>query len=160
MKLTAGEDELIIVTEGGYAIRFNEEDVRPTGRYTAGVKGIRLTGSDRVITMDIVQDDASLLVITEKGFGKRTELTEYSLQKRGGKGVFTVKLGKRGKRLVQALVVRDGEEVMSISREGTLIRFAVNDISQTGRATQGVTMMNLEGDDEVVGMARIIEEEA
>lgn len=160
VKLTAGEDELIIVTEGGYAIRFNEEDVRPTGRYTAGVKGIRLTGSDRVITMDIVQDDASLLVITEKGFGKRTELTEYSLQKRGGKGVFTVKLGKRGKRLVQALVVRDGEEVMSISREGTLIRFAVNDISQTGRATQGVTMMNLEGDDEVVGMARIIEEEA
>lgn len=160
VKLTAGEDELIIVTEGGYAIRFNEGDVRPTGRYTAGVKGIRLTGSDRVITMDIVQDDASLLVITEKGFGKRTELTEYSLQKRGGKGVFTVKLGKRGKRLVQALVVRDGEEVMSISREGTLIRFAVNDISQTGRATQGVTMMNLEGDDEVVGMARIIEEEA
>lgn len=160
VKLTAGEDELIIVTEGGYAIRFNEEDVRPTGRYTAGVKGIRLTGSDRVITMDVVQDDASLLVITEKGFGKRTELTEYSLQKRGGKGVFTVKLGKRGKRLVQALVVRDGEEVMSISREGTLIRFAVNDISQTGRATQGVTMMNLEGDDEVVGMTRIIEEEA
>ena len=160
VKLTAGEDELIIVTEGGYAIRFNEGDVRPTGRYTAGVKGIRLTGSDRVITMDIVQDDASLLVITEKGFGKRTELTEYSLQKRGGKGVFTVKLGKRGKRLVQALVVRDGEEVMSISREGTLIRFAVNDISQTGRATQGVTMMNLEDDDEVVGMACIIEEEA
>lgn len=160
VKLTAGEDELIIVTEGGYAIRFNEGDVRPTGRYTAGVKGIRLTGSDRVITMDVIQDDASLLVITEKGFGKRTELTEYSLQKRGGKGVFTVKLGKRGKRLVQALVVRDGEEVMSISREGTLIRFAVNDISQTGRATQGVTMMNLEGDDEVVGMARIIEEEA
>lgn len=159
VKLTAGHDELIIVTQGGYAIRFNEEDVRPTGRYTAGVIGIKLAQGDEVINMDIVQEDASLLVITEKGFGKRTKLTEYNLQKRGGKGVFTVKLGKRGQRLVQALVVRDGEEVMTISREGTLIRFAVNDISQTGRATQGVTMMHLEGDDEVVGMARIIEEE-
>ncbi|MFP5527576.1 DNA gyrase subunit A [Peptococcus simiae] len=159
VKLTAGHDELIIVTERGYAIRFNEEDVRPTGRYTAGVIGIKLGQGDQVINMDIVQEDASLLVITEKGFGKRTKLTEYNLQNRGGKGVFTVKLGKRGQGLVQALVVRDGEEVMTISREGTLIRFAVNDISQTGRATQGVTMMHLEGDDEVVGMARIIEEE-
>ncbi len=157
VNLTSGDDELILVTEGGNAIRFHESDVRPTGRATAGVIGVRLEDDDCVIGMDIVQDDASLLVITENGFGKRTAMSEYNCQNRGGKGVRTIRFGKHGNRLAAAMVVRDGEEVMVISREGTLIRFSVNDISQIGRATQGVTMMRLDEGDEVISMDRVMD---
>lgn len=159
--LTGGEDELMMVTEKGYAIRFHEDDIRATGRVSSGVRGMRLGEDDRIIAMDIVQKEASLLVITENGYGKRTALSEYHSQGRGGKGVFTISFrgNKRGERIASALVVRDGEEVMVISREGTLIRFSVNDISQIGRTTCGVMMMRLDEGDEVISMDRIMDEE-
>lgn len=159
VKLTRGTSELIAVTRHGLAIRFPEKDVRSMGRTATGVKGVTLDEGDSVIAMDIVEEDADLLVISERGFGKRTSLDEYRVQRRGGKGVITSKITKKTGYLVGAKVVKEDCEVMLISAEGVIIRMHVKDISKMGRSTQGVTLMKVSENDNVVALAKIVPEE-
>lgn len=159
VQLTDGNQDMILVTAGGQAIRFAEEEARPMARATKGVRGIKLMEDDYVIGMEIVRDEGELLVITENGYGKRTPLNEYRQQARGGKGVFTVRPSVRNGELVGALVVKEDEEIMAISKEGIIIRIKVSDISSMGRTTQGVTIMKMSDHDTVVSMARVVEHE-
>lgn len=159
VKLTRGTSELIAATRHGLAIRFPEKDVRSMGRTATGVKGVTLDEGDSVIAMDIVEEDADLLVISERGFGKRTSLDEYRVQRRGGKGVITSKITKKTGYLVGAKVVKEDCEVMLISAEGVIIRMHVKDISKMGRSTQGVTLMKVSENDNVVALAKIVPEE-
>ena len=164
VKLTKGDEEIILSTTGGLAIRFPEEDVRPMGRVTRGVRGIRLNEGDFVVSMDTVQDDAELLVVSEKGYGKRTPLDEFRQTHRDGKGIYTLKCNEKTGHLVAIEVVKPGEEMMILSRDGIIIRINVNDISQQGRHTQGVTLIKLGEGDVVMDMAKVLskdeEEEA
>lgn len=159
VQLTDGTQDILMVTKDGQSIRFNEEEVRPMGRGTQGVKGIKLVGEDAVVGMDIARDDAQLLVITANGFGKRTPLEEYRPQARGGKGVFTLRSTDRNGDIVGTLVVKEGEEIMVISREGIIIRLKVDDVSSMSRTTQGVTLMRLNETDHVVAMARVVSDD-
>lgn len=156
--VTSGEDELILVNRSGKAIRFNETDVKPTGRATAGVRAMNLDDGDMVVSMDIVREEGKLLVLSENGYGKRTALSEYHTQSRAGKGVITLKVTEKTGQVAAALIVRDNEEIMVISHEGTLIRTSVNDISTIGRAGQGVKVMKLDDGDSVIGTARFVDE--
>ncbi len=159
VQLTNGEQDVILVTRKGMAIRFKEEDVRPMGRTAKGVKGISLDEDDYLVGMEIATADAQLLVVTEKGYGKRTPLSEYRVQTRGGKGVITLRTTKKNGLLIGAKVVKDQEEVMIISKEGIIIRLEVNDISSMGRSTQGILLMRVDEEDEVVALARVVAEE-
>lgn len=156
VKLTDGTEEIILGTRQGMAIRFAETDVRSMGRTARGVKGITLKPNDLVVSMDTVRNDADLLVVTENGFGKRTPLTDYRKQSRGGKGIMTIRTTKRNGSLVSIKVVKTGDELMIISSEGIIIRLNVEDISQMGRATQGVTLMRLDPKDKVVAVAKVV----
>lgn len=156
VKLTDGNQEIILGTREGMAIRFPEEQVRPMGRNARGVKGITLDGDDLVVGMDIVREDADLLVLTENGFGKRTDLAEYRPQSRAGKGILNLKMSERNGKVIGISVVQPDEELMIISSEGIIIRLAVNDISKTGRVTQGVTLMRMEDEQRVVAMAKVV----
>ncbi len=159
VQLTDGSCDVLMVTKDGQAIRFSEEEVRAMGRATQGVKGIKLMDEDVVVGMDIARDDAQLLVVTANGFGKRTPLDEYRPQARGGKGVFTLRSTDRNGEIVGTLVVKEGEEIMAISREGIIIRLKVDDVSSMSRTTQGVTLMRLNEADHVVAMARVVSDE-
>lgn len=159
VQLTDGNQDVLMVTQKGQSIRFNETEVRAMGRATQGVKGIKLVGDDKVIGMDITRADASLLVITVNGFGKRTPLDEYRPQARGGKGVFTLKATEKNGEIVGTLVVKEGEEIMIISRDGIIIRLKVDDVSSMSRTTQGVTLMRLGEGDHVVAMAKVVSDE-
>ena len=143
VRLTDGEDNVVLVTNGGMSITFDEKDVRSMGRVSQGVIGIRLNEGDYVIGMEsIIQGSkATLLAITENGFGKRTELEEYRVQTRGGKGVITYKFTPKTGNLVGIRIATDDEDVMLITDTGTIIRLKVSDISVLGRSTQGVTLM-------------------
>ncbi len=143
VRLTDGEDNVVLVTRKGMCITFDEKDVRPMGRVSQGVIGIRLDDEDYVIGMEsIIQGSkATLLAITENGFGKRTELDEYRVQTRGGKGVITYKVTPKTGDLVGIRIATDDEDVMLITDTGTIIRLKVSDISVLGRSTQGVTLM-------------------
>ncbi len=162
VKLTEGDQEIVVVTERGQAIRFSEEDIRPMGRAASGVMAVRLDEGDLVAAMDVVKPTADLLVVTEKGFGKRTPLKEYPLQSRYGKGVRTVdakRLEEMG-RIVVAGVVEKEDEVTLVSAKGNVIRTPVKNISQRSRATRGVCVMKLDKGDRVASSARINAEEA
>ncbi len=159
VQLTDGKQDMILVTAGGQAIRFAEEEARPMARATKGVRGIKLMDDDYVVGMEVVRDEGDLLVITANGYGKRTPLEEYRQQARGGKGVFTVRPSARNGEIVGALVVKDDEEIMAISKEGIIIRIKVSEISTMGRTTQGVTIMKMGEHDSVVSMARVAEHE-
>ena len=143
VRLTDGEDNVVLVTRNGMCITFDEKDVRPIGRVSQGVIGIRLDEDDEVIGMEsiIAGGKATLLAITENGFGKRTELDEYRVQIRGGKGVVTYKITSKTGKLVGARITTNDEDVMLITDKGTIIRLKVKDISVLGRPTQGVTLM-------------------
>jgi DNA gyrase subunit A len=154
-KLVTDEDEAIIGTRKGQAIRFSTKDVRPMGRTAQGVRGINLGKSDQVIGMDLVRENADLLIVTENGYGKRTPIAEYRGQNRGGKGIQTVRANKRNGKVVGIKMVRADDDVMIITAEGIIIRMAVHDISQMGRSTQGVTLIRLEEHDKVVALARV-----
>ena len=143
VQLTDGKQDIILVTAGGQAIRFTEEEARPMARATKGVRGIKLMDDDYVVGMEVAREDSQLLVITANGYGKRTPLDEYRQQSRGGKGVFTVRPSERNGEVAGVLVVRDGEEIMAISKEGIIIRIKVDEISSMGRTTQGVTLMRV-----------------
>ncbi len=158
VKLTEGEQDLIIVSEQGKGIRFSEEDVRPMGRNAAGVNAIRLDDWDRVAGADVVLPDDDLLVITEKGYGKRTPLDEYRQQNRYGQGVRAMVLTpERTGKIVSARVVAAGDEVTCISANGIILRTATDVISQQGRSTQGVRVMDLRAGDTVASVAVIRE---
>ncbi len=156
IELTDGSSELMLVTKYGQAIRFAEEQIRPMGRTAQGVMGIRLDDQDEVVSLAAASDDAELLVVTEKGYGKRTAISEYPLQNRAGKGVITLKKNERTGPVVGAQVVREGNEIMLLSIEGIMIRLKVAEISLQGRNTQGVTLMRLDENDRVVGVADIV----
>ena len=144
VRLTDGEDNVVLVTNQGLCITFNEKDVRPMGRTAQGVIGIRLNDQDYVVGMESIisgNTDATLLTITENGFGKRTELDEYRVQTRGGKGVTTYKITPKTGDIVGIRIVSEKEDVMLITENGTIIRLNVKDISILGRSTQGVTLM-------------------
>ena len=157
VRLTDGNQDLIIATHGGMAIRFKETDVRTMGRTAMGVKAITLNKDDTVVSMEIVEDDKHLLVISEKGFGKRTKLSEYKTQNRGGKGLITYSIKDKTGKIVAAKVVSDQEEVMMITLKGTIIRLAIKDISIMGRNTQGVILMRTK-EDKIVAVASYMEE--
>lgn len=156
VKLTDGNQELILVTGDAKAIRFSETLVRATGRDTQGVKGIQLDKDDYIISMGVVVPGAELLVVSEGGYGKRTPIDEYRVTNRGGKGVKTLNKTDKTGRLIAAKVVHENHEIMLISLEGIMIRMAVADISQFSRNTQGVILMKLQEDDRVVAAAHII----
>ncbi len=155
VKLTSGNDEVIIGTTNGMSIRFPEKEVRSMGRTARGVRGITLSHKDRVVGMDLVQKGTHLLVVTANGYGKRTRLEEYRTQGRGGKGMMTIKPTKRNGPLIGIKVLNEDEEIMMITAEGIIIRLSVKDISSMGRTTQGVTLMRLDQKDSVVALAKV-----
>ena len=155
VRRSPGDEELIIVSKLGLSIRFNEDDVREMGRTATGVRGIKLRDDDYVVAMDSVSTGDKLLVVTEKGYGKRTDLDQYPVQNRGGFGVKTLQLTDKTGGIVGARVVSDDHELMVSTRQGTLIRTQVDQISVIGRATQGVRIIRLSDDDEVTAIARI-----
>jgi len=159
VKLTSGAEEIIISTAGGAAIRFNEEEVRPMGRATRGVRGISLEKGDHVVSMDSMQENGELLVLSENGYGKRTPLADFRITHRGGKGVYAMRCNEKTGELVAIEVVRPGDEMMIISREGIIIRVEVDGISEQGRYAQGVRVIKLGGGDAVVDMAKVISRE-
>ncbi len=156
VKLTDGSREVIMVTQKGQSIRFPETDVRSLGRTARGVKGITLDGVDLVVGMDTVKEDADLVVITSLGMGKRTSLDEYRVQSRGGKGTKAIKLTKRHGIIEGIKVVSENDELMIITAEGVIIRISVQNISCTGRDTQGVRIMKVDENDRVVTLARVV----
>lgn len=159
VKLTDGKQDVIICTRNGMSIRFNESDVRPVGRIAQGVKGIDLRKNDLVIGVGIVSEAEKVLVVTENGFGKRTSIDEYRTQNRGGKGVKTYKVTQKTGAIAGIRMVTDKDDVMLISSDGTIIRLNVADISVLKRDTQGVTLMRMDIDIKVVGVARVVNEQ-
>ncbi|MEG8946690.1 DNA gyrase subunit A [Rosettibacter firmus] len=158
-KLSDGNNDIIIGTRNGMAIRFNEKDVRDMGRTATGVRGIKLGKNDAVIGMIVVRNASTLLVVTEKGFGKRSEIEDYRLTKRGGKGVITIKTSEKNGKLIAMKEVNDGDELVIITTKGMVIRQAVSDIRVMGRNTQGVRLIKLNEDDEIADIARVIPED-
>jgi len=154
---SSGEDDVLMVSRGGQAIRFTEHDVRAMGRDASGVQGMRLRGDDEVISVTIATDDADLLVVTENGYGKRTRVADYPKKGRGGMGVKTVQLTEARGKLAGARVVKDGYQVMLISTGGTVIRMSVDDIRRMGRSTQGVIVMRLRDTELVSSLAPVVE---
>ena len=154
---SSGDDDVLLVSRSGQAIRFHEKGVRPMGRVSSGVQGMRLRRDDEVIACDIARNDADLLVVTENGYGKRTRIDEYPVKGRGGVGVKTVQLTEARGKLAGARVVRDGYQVMLISTGGTVIRMPVDGIRRAGRATQGVIVMRLRTGERVSTLAPVVE---
>jgi len=154
VRLTDGEDNVVLVTRNGLCITFDEKDVRPIGRVSQGVIGIRLDDDDEVIGMEsvIAGGKATLLAITENGFGKRTELDEYRVQKRGGRGVITYKITPKTGKLVGVRIATEDDDVMLITDTGTIIRLKVKEVSILGRSTQGVTLMRTNDGGKVVSI--------
>lgn len=153
--ITTGDSEMLFVTRNGYSIRFSEKNVRGMGRTATGVKALTLRQDDIVVSMNIVTPEEELLVISENGFGKRTLVSQYSLQYRGGKGVITYKVSEKTGKLVGARVVRDGDEIILINSNGIVIRLNVSGISTTSRNTMGVTLMKSGEGDNIVAIAKI-----
>jgi DNA gyrase subunit A len=154
---TNGSQEVIIASQGGKSIRFPEEQVRPMGRAAAGVRGMTLASGDEVVGMEILSPGATILTITENGYGKRTPLEDYRLQRRGGQGVITIRTTDRNGKVVRVAQVVDDDEVMLITDGGKVLRCPVKGISTMGRATQGVRVMNLDSGERLVSMARVAE---
>ncbi|MFO1502129.1 MAG: DNA gyrase subunit A [Verrucomicrobiota bacterium] len=159
VKLTSGLDQVVLITREGQSIRFLEEDVRSMGRKTVGVWGIDLEETDAVVALAVVIPSATLLVAGENGIGKRTDFEEYRLQSRGGKGIITMKTTDKTGNVVGALTVQDADEIMLITGGGQMVRIAVKDIREAGRATQGVKLINLETSDKLQAIAPVISEE-
>ncbi len=158
-EITDGKQELLLITRQGKAIRFPEEQAREVGRSARGVRGIRLDKSDEVIAMGLAKPKSELLTVTSLGFGKRTTVEEYRLQSRGGKGIINIKVTKKNGDVVGAKTVTDQDEVMLISQEGMIVRCAVKDVRSTGRATQGVRLINIKGKDKLAAVASVVPKE-
>ncbi|MBD0318359.1 MAG: DNA gyrase subunit A, partial [Thermoleophilia bacterium] len=155
---SSGDDDILLVSRKGQAVRFHESQARPMGRATEGVCGMRLREEDEVIAADIARNDADLLVVTENGVGKRTRIDEYPVKGRGGMGVKTVQLTEARGQLAGAMVVREGHQLMLMSTGGTVIRIPAEDVKRLGRSTQGVIVMRLRRDERVSTLARVVEQ--
>ena len=165
VRLTSGDDDLLLVSKSGHASRFSEKAVRPMGRDTSGVKGMNVSGKvgsepNRVLAMDVARDDTELFVVTENGYGKRTAVSEYPVKGRGTKGVLTIKLTEKKGGLAGALIVREHQDLLFISQNGMVQRTNAGGISQMGRATQGVRVMNMREDDRISAVALVVESSA
>ena len=161
IKETNGHNNVIIVTKNGKSICFSEEDVRSMGRIAGGVRAIKLEKDDEVVAMELVEPGQELLVVTENGFGKRTPVSDYKVQVRGGKGILTydkAKFKKTGA-LIGAMVVDDDDEILMINSEGIIIRIHADEVSKLGRATQGVKIMKVDDDTKIVAMAKVIRDD-
>jgi len=157
--LTDGASDVLLTASSGKAVRFKESDVRAMGRTARGVRGIKLTGSQQVISLIIPQEGGYVLTASENGFGKRTEITEFPVKGRGTQGVIAIQISDRNGAVVGAVQVFSGEELMLISNMGTLVRTGVDEVSSQGRNTQGVRLINLRGDEKLVGVERIVEQD-
>ncbi len=157
VKKTDGKSDLIIGTKNGISIRFNEEDVRSMGRTATGVKGIRLSKGDEVVSAEVAEEKMIILTVTEKGQGKRSKIEDYPVQNRGGKGVISIKITEKGGKAIGLMQVRDEDEVVMITSSGKLIRTLAGNISLHGRNTQGVKLMDVDGDDKIVSVGRVAE---
>ena len=162
VRLTSGEDDLLLVSKSGHASRFSESRVRPMGRDTSGVKGMNVSSkvngvANRVLAMDVARDDSELFVVTENGYGKRTSVAEYPRKGRGTKGVLTAKLTEKKGGLAGALIVREHQDLLFISQNGMVQRTPAGGISQMGRPTQGVRVMNMKDDDRVSAVALVVD---
>lgn len=153
--LTSGDDNIIIASQDGYAVSFQETDVRSMGRTATGVRGIRLNDGDQVVGMSVLGPDDNVLVVTEKGYGKQTPASEYGIKNRGGKGVKTINVTEKNGILVGLTTVSGEEDIMLMTNQGTAIRFHAKNISQTGRATQGVRLIRLAEDSYVSAIAKV-----
>ena len=165
VRLTSGDDDILLVSKSGHASRFSEEAVRPMGRDTSGVKGMNVSAKvngqeNRVLAMDIARDDSELFVVTENGYGKRTSVSEYPIKGRGTKGVLTAKLTAKKGGLAGALIVREHQDLLFISQNGMVQRTRAGGISQMGRPTQGVRVMNMKDDDCVSAVALVVDDDS
>ncbi|MCH4891222.1 DNA gyrase subunit A [Acidaminobacter sp. JC074] len=161
VKITTGDDDVIVFSSNGKAIRFSEKDVRKMGRSATGVRSILLGDGDHVVSMELITQEmidksARVLAISEKGYGKRTPLVEYRQQTRGGKGVKTYNITEKTGRVVSARIVTEDEDIMLINSNGVIIRIKVEGISTSGRSTSGVTLMRTKGDDKIIAVAKIL----
>jgi DNA gyrase subunit A len=161
VQVTDGTGEILIGTREGMAIRFGESDVRPMGRAAYGVRGITLRDNDLVVAMEVVKPgtSATLMTVTERGYGKRTEIDEYRLQSRGGVGVIDIYASTRNGSVVGFVHVIEGDELLVITQQGMILRMATNDVRTIGRATQGVRLIDIEEGDKVVSIAKLVEKE-
>ena len=157
VELTDGQHDVMLFSDAGKAVRFNEAQVRAMGRTARGVRGIRLTGKQRVISLIIVESDCTILTTTENGYGKRTPIDDYALKSRGGIGVISIQTTERNGKVVGAVAVNDDDEIMLISDQGTLIRTPVSDVSVMGRNTQGVRLVTLGEEESLASVERIVE---
>ena len=155
VKVTKGDANLIMITQNGYAVKFNESDVRPMGRSASGVKAINLKDNDKAVCLDIAVEDEELLVISENGYGKRTPIDQYKVQNRGGVGLITYRISDKTGKLVGATMCKDGDELMLINSSGVAIRINVSDISITNRAAMGVRLMRTTEEEVVVAISKI-----
>ncbi|WP_244834164.1 DNA gyrase subunit A [Clostridium sp. BJN0001] len=160
VKITHGDADIMMVTQNGFSIRFNEKDIRAMGRTATGVRAIKLKGDDIAVCMDIVSENEDLLVISQNGFGKRTPLTEYKTQNRGGVGLITYKISDKTGKLAGATICKDTDELMLINTSGIAIRINVSDISVTNRSAMGVTLMRTQNDEKVVAITKILSDDS
>jgi DNA gyrase subunit A len=159
VQLTDGQQEIILSTADGQSIRFKEEQVRPTGRGTFGVVGMKLDPGDKVVSMEILSPGADVLTVSEGGYGKRTAMDEYRLQSRGGKGVITMKTTDKTGRVIGVQQVTEEDQLMLVTNGGKIIRLRIKDIRVIGRNTQGVRLIDVEEGERVVSLARLAEKE-
>jgi DNA gyrase subunit A len=159
VQVTDGSGEIFIGTRNGMAIRFEEGDVRSMGRAAYGVRGITLRDDDYVVAMEVVRPGGTLLTVTERGYGKRTEIEEYRVQSRGGVGIINIQTSDRNGPVAGVAYVQEGDELLVITQQGMILRMQTNDVRAIGRATQGVKLIDIEGDDRVVSIARLVEKE-
>jgi DNA gyrase subunit A len=157
--ITDGDDEIILGTREGMAIRFHESDVRPMGRVSRGVRGIKLREGDEVVDMAVVEPEASLLTVCERGYGKRTPLEDYRLQNRGGIGLINIKTTERNGKVVALKAVHDGDELMMITAHGMIVRTGLEEVRTIGRNTSGVRLISLKDGDKLVAVARLVVED-
>jgi DNA gyrase subunit A len=158
-QVSDGKGEVFIGTRHGMSIRFAETDVRPMGRSAYGVRGISLRDGDEVVAMEVLRPGGTMLTVTERGYGKRTELDEYRVQSRGGIGIINIQTSDRNGKVVGITHVTDDDELMLITQQGKILRMASKDIRTIGRATQGVRLIDIEGDDRAVSIARLAEKD-
>jgi len=159
VRMTRGDDEILLGTRQGMAIRFKEDEARPVGRAARGVIGISLEDGDEVVGAEVVSPGAAVLTVTERGYGKRTALEEYRLQGRGGKGIINIRTTERNGAVVGVMQVQAGDQIMMISHEGKITRLRVDEISLIGRATQGVRLQGLEPTDRVAAVTRLVSDD-
>lgn len=159
VRQTTGDDEVMLITKNGKSIRFKESNVRDMGRLAAGVRGIELAPGDSVVALELVQDGGKLLAISENGYGKRTNLHEYRVQTRGGKGILTYQTSEKTGPLSGARVVHDDDDILLINSESIIIRIRVNEISVSGRSTSGVRLMRIENEGRIVSVAKVVDKE-